>query len=220
MALFFQTRRLHSVFRQCSLNLRRSCVSASPEDIKQNSRKEKRRKRREEGIRTHAIYHIKVNEIASEFRLKRLEEEKQLNTEQQKKEDLRRLEKKTHDGVIESVILQNKLLQFQREVKKEVKNLLHEERERKREQANKKIWARQHQERVEHVKNAIEESKNWVTKENLEEKIAYCLEHETNYNFALTPTGEKVFSDSAPGCLDTERSAPGPAAYLTTSFRS
>ena len=63
---------------------------------------------------------------------------------------------------------------------------------------------------------AQEESKNWVTKENLEEKISYCLEHETNYNFALSPTGEKIYSNSAPGCLDTEENAPGPAAYLTT----
>lgn len=65
-----------------------------------------------------------------------------------------------------------------------------------------------------------EESKNWVTKENLEEKIAYCLEHETNYNFALCSTGEKIISKSPPGCVDTEEDGPGPAAYLTTRFIS
>ena len=46
------------------------------------------------------------------------------------------------------------LLSF-REVKKEVKSLLHSERETKRELANQMLWARQHQERVQHVKNAI-----------------------------------------------------------------
>ena len=65
-----------------------------------------------------------------------------------------------------------------------------------------------------------EESKNWVTKENLEEKIAYCLEHETNYNFALTSTGEKVFSDSTPGSVDTEENGPGPSAYVSRVSRT
>lgn len=171
-------------------------------------------------MRTHAMYHMKVKEIASEFRLKRLEEEKILNTEEQRKEDLRWQERKTHDGIIESINLENKLLQMQREVKKEVKSLLHSERETKRELANQMLWARQHQERVQHVKNAIEESKNWVTKENLEEKIAYCLEHETNYNFALTSTGEKVFSDSTPGSVDTEENGPGPSAYVSRVSRT
>ena len=60
------------------------------------------------------MYHNKVNELATEFRLKRLEEEKLLNTEQQKREDLRQLEKKTHDRVIESVNLDNKFLELQR----------------------------------------------------------------------------------------------------------
>lgn len=65
-----------------------------------------------------------------------------------------------------------------------------------------------------------EESKNWVTSENLEEKIAYCLEHETNYNFALSPTGEKHYSTSPPGCIDTEENTPGPSAHYHTGLPS
>ena len=108
----------HSVFRQCSLNLRRICVPVTTENKDNKSlkekRKEKRRKRREEGIRAHAMYHVKVNELAAELRLKRLEEEKHLNAEQQKKENLRQLEKTMHDRVIESVNLENKSLELQR----------------------------------------------------------------------------------------------------------
>lgn len=44
-----------------------------------------------------------------------------------------------------------------------------------------------------------EESKTFVTKENLEEKIAYALENEENYNFAITPEGEKIYSTKPPG---------------------
>ena len=65
-----------------------------------------------------------------------------------------------------------------------------------------------------------EESENWVTSENLEEKITYCLEHETSYNFALSPTGEKHYSTSLPGCIDTVENAPGPAAQYPTGLPS
>lgn len=102
------------VFRHCFLNIRQICVPVTAENKTSKSRKERRRKRKEEGMRTHAIYHNKVNELATKFRLKRLEEEKLLNTEQQKREDLRQLEKKTHDGVIESVNLDNKFLELRR----------------------------------------------------------------------------------------------------------
>lgn len=65
-----------------------------------------------------------------------------------------------------------------------------------------------------------EESKNWVTEENLEEKIAYCLENETNYNFAITPSGERIYSTTPPGCIDSEENAPGPAAYYPKGLPS
>lgn len=113
--LIFRLRKLQQpVFLARSLNFRQIADSATHEDKKQNSRKEKRRRKREEGMRTHALYHMKVKEIASEFRLKRLEEEKLLNTEEQRKEDLRWQERKAHDGIIESINLENKLLRMQR----------------------------------------------------------------------------------------------------------
>ena len=40
-------------------------------------------------------------------------------------------------------------------MKGEIRKLLNEERDRRRAEANRKIWARQHQERVQHVRNAI-----------------------------------------------------------------
>jgi len=163
---------------------------------------------------------MKVKDLAAEFHLKRQEEEKHLNTEQKKKEELRKLEKEVHERVIESINLENKRMEQQRKEREESKKLLNEEHDRKRAKARRKIQARQQQERIELVKKAIEECKNWVTKENLEEKIQYCLEHETNYNFALLPNGEKLHSVSPPGCIDTEENAPGPAACLTTGLGS
>lgn len=62
-----------------------------------------------------------------------------------------------------------------------------------------------------------EESKDFVTPENLEEKIAHALENETNYNFALTSSGQKLFSKSPPGNVNTELHAPGHAAFMNSS---
>lgn len=55
-----------------------------------------------------------------------------------------------------------------------------------------------------------------MTLENLDEKIEECLENETNYNFALTPDGEKIYSTKPPGNLSTHIYGPGPVAYMFT----
>ena len=104
----------HSGFRQLTLSLRRICVPVTAENKTEKSSKEIRRKLKEEGIRTHTLYHMKVKDLAAEFRLKRQEEEKHLNTEQKKKEELRKLEKEMHERVIESVNLENKRMEQQR----------------------------------------------------------------------------------------------------------
>lgn len=68
---------------------------------------EEKRKRRDEGKKLHAIYHMKVDKIAAEFLMKRQEEEMNLNQEMLKKKELQKLEKEMHDRIIESVRLEN-----------------------------------------------------------------------------------------------------------------
>ena len=58
-----------------------------------------------------------------------------------------------------------------------------------------------------------EESVHFVTPENLEEKIEECLTNETNYNFALTPRGDRIYSTTPPGNISSHVYGPGPAAY-------
>lgn len=60
-----------------------------------------------------------------------------------------------------------------------------------------------------------EESKDFITPENLEEKIAFALDNETYYNFALKPNGERIYSTAPPGNTDTE--LPGSAAFVFSS---
>ena len=59
--------------------------------------------------------------------------------------------------------------------------------------------------------NLQEESKSFVTSENLEEKIQEVLSKETNYNFAITADGRKLFSREPPHNLGMP--GPGPLAY-------
>ncbi len=65
-----------------------------------------------------------------------------------------------------------------------------------------------------------EESKNFVTRENLDEKIAYALENEVNYNFALTPDGQKLYSTKPPGNFSEHGwKGPSPAAFQLGGIR-
>jgi len=63
------------------------------------------------------------------------------------------------------------------------------------------------------VLEAIEESKTFVTPENLEERIEMALDDITNYNFAITPLGEKIHSTQPPGNANFKREA-GPHAFI------
>lgn len=106
----------HSFPCQFFVAVRQICVPITSEH---DCKEEKpsmltKRKLKEEGMQTHAKYHIKVKELAAEFRLKRLEEEKHLNEEQQKKEDIRKFEAETHERVIENINMENKRMQLQR----------------------------------------------------------------------------------------------------------
>ncbi|XP_028399216.1 28S ribosomal protein S26, mitochondrial-like [Dendronephthya gigantea] len=71
--------------------------------------------------------------------------------------------------------------------------------------------AEQREKNRELVLKVIEESKSFVTMENLEEKIREVLETETNYNFALTAQRKMIISREPPNNLGVH--GPGPAAY-------
>ena len=96
------------------LNLRRICVATTVENEREKltpKEEEEKIRKREAGKQLHAVYHLKVNEIAKEFRVDRLDWEKNLNDEKRRKGELRLLEKEIHDRVIESVKLENERIQ-------------------------------------------------------------------------------------------------------------
>jgi len=63
------------------------------------------------------------------------------------------------------------------------------------------------------VLQVIEESKNFITLENLDENIEAALDNFTNFNYAVTPLGEKLHSTKPPGNLDGWKGA-SPSAYI------
>ena len=115
LSLFWK--RLYSNHSACPivfLNLRRICIATTVENEgKKLTAKEEEEKirKRETGKQLHAVYHLKVSEIAEEFRVNRLEQEEHLNDEKRTKGELRQLEKEIHDRVIESVKLENERIQ-------------------------------------------------------------------------------------------------------------
>lgn len=63
-----------------------------------------------------------------------------------------------------------------------------------------------------HTYFSQEEQKDFVTKENLDDKIAHALDNPVNYNFALNGNGEKILSTFPPGNLNGWKGA-NPSAY-------
>jgi len=62
------------------------------------------------------------------------------------------------------------------------------------------------------VLQMIEESKNFLTLEKLDEQIDNILDNETNFNYAVTMEGDKIHSTKPPGNLDNWKGA-SPVAY-------
>lgn len=98
---------------------------------------------------------------------------------------------------------------------KQAKLKLHEEEqeEKKLSDLNESLIRRK-EENIRLVLQAIDDSKDFVTPENLEEKIDFALGSEINYNYAITPYGEKIYSEKPPGNMNMGKEA-GPIAYLS-----
>ena len=62
------------------------------------------------------------------------------------------------------------------------------------------------------------EAEDFVTPENLEDKITACLDTDINFNYAITPTGEKIRSTEPPGNLDSWK-GPSPSAYISGGYK-
>eukprot|EP00794_Sanderia_malayensis_P005679 gene5679-6375_t len=169
---------------------------------------------REARRRATADYKAKMAEVASVFREQlKIEEDrkKDIAGEQMKKE----AEEKLQGAKNLSIILEsNEELRRERELR----NLILKEkkqREMEQRQQEKVIEAEKlFEKRRAIVLKAIEESENFVTRENLEEKIAYALDNEVNYNFAITPDGKKLYSMKPPGNFGEHGwKGPSPAAF-------
>ncbi|XP_066930515.1 small ribosomal subunit protein mS26-like [Clytia hemisphaerica] len=101
-------------------------------------------------------------------------------------------------------------------LKREKQSLLDEEKlrlqEREEETRLEQLKAEIKERNTNIVLRVIEESKSFVTKENLDQKIEEALENPVNYNFALKTNGEKIISTKPPGNLDGWKGA-NPSAY-------
>merc|ERR1711962_518443 len=75
------------------------------------------------------------------------------------------------------------------------------------------LEATERERNTEIVVRLIEESKNFLTVDNLDERLDAVLRTETNFNFAITHGGNKIYSTKPPGNLGGWKGA-SPAAYV------
>ena len=91
--------------------MRKICVAAGAESKNDKMTKEMKRRLRAEGIRAHALYKIKVDEIAANLRAKRMEEEKRQMAAKIGPERPEQLEKEEIERIIQSVELENEKME-------------------------------------------------------------------------------------------------------------
>lgn len=109
------------------------------------------------------------------------------------------------------------------ERKRNMQKLFDEEEVKKAEEEEKRlIMVEKEKNREENramVLRVIEESKEFITPENIDEKIDAVLENVVNYNFALTSEGNKIYATKPPGNLDGFKGA-SPTAFIAGGINS
>ncbi|XP_032221934.2 uncharacterized protein LOC5520939 isoform X2 [Nematostella vectensis] len=179
--------------------------------------REAKKMNREKGMEIQSAYKSRVNDVVSTFREERIEQMRLRQAAEGEQQKLLEREKIAEKRIIEGVEAENAMLADLRQERIEL-----EEWKKTYHQMKKKAKAAKREEelkemRIEMVNKAIEESKEFITPDNLDEKIAYALENETNYNFALTPEGKKLHSTRPPGNANMDM--PGPAAFVLSPNR-
>jgi len=111
---------------------------------------------------------------------------------------------RTHNEQMQIVHAQRE----QHNIEKKEKKLKREEERRaaleeRRREANREV-----------VRNLIEESRNFITADNMDEILEQVVTNPpVNFNYAITPTGKKIHSTKPPGNLDGWDGAP-PSAFI------
>ncbi|KAK3714547.1 hypothetical protein QZH41_014221, partial [Actinostola sp. cb2023] len=187
-----------------------STAQASAQDVRPSKQLKK-----EASMKIQSDYRETVKSVVSRFREERLENlrlRQATEGEQQKLLEWEQIEEKR---IIEGVKMENEKLAELRKERLEVEEWTRNFKKMRREAKHIQHQERLREMRVAMVKQAIEESTDFITPENLDEKIAYVLDNETSYNFAIRPNGEQIHSTQPPGNVDTE--LPGPAAFVFSS---
>ncbi|XP_031555370.1 28S ribosomal protein S26, mitochondrial-like [Actinia tenebrosa] len=179
------------------------------------SKKELKRVNKEANMKVQVDYKEATRKVVSLFREERLENLRQREAAEGEQQKLLEREKVEEKRIIEGVKMENLKLADMRKERIEIEEWTRRFRDMRREARHIQHQERLREKRIAMVKQAIEESKDFITPENLEEKINYALDNETNYNFALKPNGERIYSTKPPGNVETDQ--PGPAAFGFTS---
>lgn len=177
------------------------------EELKEHMRK------REESMKKQEPYKLALADVINRFKME-IEENERRKHDMQGELMRRELAEREQAAKNLTIIAKsNEELRRQRELQK----LIDEDEVKRREEERllqKQILKEEIKERnTKLVLRIIEESKDFVTAENLEENLTAALEKEINFNYAITSEGKKIHSTKPPGNLDDWKGA-SPSAYI------
>lgn len=201
------------------------CFKRKPDPVRDPTKRNFQGEQLEEYMRKRAAaiealkpYQNAVSEVIGRYTLE-MEENERLKSDIKGKVMKRELAEREQALKNLTIIAKNNdELRHQRENQ----NAIDEEaarRKREEEFEQKKLLAEETRRRnTELVLRVIEESKEFITLENMDEKIDEALENIVNFNYAITSAGNKIYSKKPPGNLDGYKGA-SPTAYIAGGLR-
>lgn len=179
---------------------------------------EERLRLKAEDIERQRPYKEAVAAVINRFTMELAEEEQAKRSTQSDAMQRELAEREQAIRNLTIIVKNNEELKRQREIE----NLIKEDELKRKEEEKLRAKQLAREELLERnrqiVLKTIEDSEDFVTQENLDEKIEELLSKEVNFNFAITPDGEKIHSTKPPGNLDGWK-GPSPTAYIMGGMR-
>lgn len=210
------------LYQSCrSISLSAWCFRKKPTPVRDSSKRNFQGEQLEEYMQKRAAaiealqpFQNAVNEVIARFKLEVEEKERQKHDMQG--EIMKRELAEREQAVQNYAIIAKNNAELRR--KREIQKLIDEEEARRNGEEAIRLKKLEDEKLKEKntaiVLNVIKESKDFITFDNMDEKIDEALENMVNFNYCITSEGRKIYSTKPPGNLDGWKGA-GPMAYIS-----
>ncbi|XP_065919499.1 small ribosomal subunit protein mS26-like [Dysidea avara] len=137
-------------------------------------------------------YNAKVSESVKQFKEERRQEQRKMQRELFAK---RCMDRKERAKILEANQLENEKTTLLREEQLKKQEVARDAKRRRGDQVRTAIREEELKEQLKIIKDEIESSRNFITRDTLDKRIEEALNTTTNVEFAITVTGEKIFDE-------------------------